>query len=296
MILGTVQLGLNYGVNNRAGKPSGEQAYKILDTAYENGIRMLDTGPMYGNSEEIIGSYLQEKGNVFIINTKLPDTVPDEQNLMDSYVEEALQTSLKRLNVDRVYCYYLHQYDQCKNHRLMELLVRARDKKQIEKIGVSIYHPEEMLYICENLKDIVDVVQIPYNIFSVTLWEEALERAKEAKIIVYARSLFLQGLAFLSPGSTFSINIGASKYISYVQELAEQRGQEIEQTCYDAVIKNPIITDVIFGVETTGQLLRNLRLEERYMTFSEGQWNGISDVMKDIPRDIVDPTTWGKYK
>lgn len=296
MILGTVQLGLAYGINNKTGKPEREQGCKILDIAYENGIRMLDTGPMYGNSEEVIGRYQRETGKFFLVNTKLPDVIPDEKNLTGSFIERTLQNSMDRLYLDRIHCYYLHQYAQCKNHKIMELLMKAREKKYFEKIGVSIYHPHEMLFICESLKGIVDVIQIPYNIFSVSFWEEALKKAEAAGIIVYARSLFLQGMVFLPPKCDFSKKIGAEKYILYVQELAKRRKQKIEQTCYDAVAETPALTDVILGVETAEQLLCNLDLEKNHKSFSGEEWKAVLKYMQDIPPDILNPITWEKYR
>ena len=35
LILGTVQLGVNYGINNSEGKPSLEKSFDILNMAYE---------------------------------------------------------------------------------------------------------------------------------------------------------------------------------------------------------------------------------------------------------------------
>ena len=57
--LGTVQLGVSYGINNQSGKPDRTQAFGILDTALTNGISALDTAAAYGDSEQVIGQWLQ---------------------------------------------------------------------------------------------------------------------------------------------------------------------------------------------------------------------------------------------
>ena len=54
MILGTVQLGCDYGIKNRYGQPSHKEALSILDVAFQGGIRTLDTAAGYGESERII--------------------------------------------------------------------------------------------------------------------------------------------------------------------------------------------------------------------------------------------------
>ena len=58
-MLGTVQLGLNYGMANTTGKPSEEKAREILNAAYESGVTVLDTAAAYGTSEEVVGNYLK---------------------------------------------------------------------------------------------------------------------------------------------------------------------------------------------------------------------------------------------
>ena len=44
IILGTVQLGLPYGINNQTGKPNSAEAYKILDRTLQEGIYLFDEG------------------------------------------------------------------------------------------------------------------------------------------------------------------------------------------------------------------------------------------------------------
>ena len=40
LCLGTVQFGMKYGINNTLGQPSEENVFEMLDTAFENGIRV----------------------------------------------------------------------------------------------------------------------------------------------------------------------------------------------------------------------------------------------------------------
>ena len=61
LVLGTVQLGLPYGINNQAGKPDRKEAHSILDKAAEEKIRLLDSADAYGDSLNVIGSYLNEQ-------------------------------------------------------------------------------------------------------------------------------------------------------------------------------------------------------------------------------------------
>ncbi len=71
IILGTAQLGLKYGINNKTGKPSIDASVEILNAAFDNGVRYLDTAEAYGNAQEIIGTFHKKFGKKFKIITKL---------------------------------------------------------------------------------------------------------------------------------------------------------------------------------------------------------------------------------
>ena len=55
IILGTAQLGLDYGITNQNGKPSIETALDIIKTSLDNNITIFDTARGYGDSEKILG-------------------------------------------------------------------------------------------------------------------------------------------------------------------------------------------------------------------------------------------------
>ena len=50
-------MGLDYGINNSYGKISNRQSFEILSLAFSNGINILDTAEVYGNSHQIIGKF-----------------------------------------------------------------------------------------------------------------------------------------------------------------------------------------------------------------------------------------------
>ena len=59
--LGTVQLGLTYGLGEHAAKPTEEAAFAILDRAVDLGVNTLDTANNYGDSEAVIGRWLNKR-------------------------------------------------------------------------------------------------------------------------------------------------------------------------------------------------------------------------------------------
>ena len=89
IILGTAQIGMSYGIANTKGKPSKVDSFKILDFAYENNIRYLDTAKIYGNSEEIIGLYIQE-------NQKKNWKIITKINNVDFSITDQIKDSLNK--------------------------------------------------------------------------------------------------------------------------------------------------------------------------------------------------------
>mgnify|MGYP001580093586 CR=1 FL=1 len=76
LILGTVQFGLKYGINNTTGKPSNDEVLSLLKVAYNSGIRVLDTAEAYGNAHQLIGNYHNIRDNSKLkIITKFPHDI-----------------------------------------------------------------------------------------------------------------------------------------------------------------------------------------------------------------------------
>ena len=96
MILGTAQLGSRYGIANIGESPSVENAFQILKTAWEAGIRYVDTAPGYG-SEAIIGEFVKAQGlrNEIRILTKIPSL--DSVKEWKDFVYDSIEASLKAL-------------------------------------------------------------------------------------------------------------------------------------------------------------------------------------------------------
>ena len=127
LILGTVQFGLNYGINNPHGKPSEGQIAKILDYAYNHGLTILDTADAYGNATKIIGNYNIKSPNKFKINTKFKGN--------ESHIEDQLDSSLCTLNADFVNIYFYHSFDDFVRYPdLKTQLLDLKEQRKIKKM------------------------------------------------------------------------------------------------------------------------------------------------------------------
>jgi aryl-alcohol dehydrogenase-like predicted oxidoreductase len=96
-----------------------EQAFAIMDAAWEAGIRTFDTADAYGGgrSETWIGDWLRTKGadvrDEVVLSTKTfnPMDAGEDHGLAPSRVKRQLESSLRRLGVERVQMYLTHEPD-----------------------------------------------------------------------------------------------------------------------------------------------------------------------------------------
>ena len=91
------------------------QAFELMDAAWETGLGWFDTADAYGGgrSETWIGDWINRTGNRPGITTKTfnPMDEGEDQGLAPDRVLRQLETSLKRLRVDRVDLYLAHEPD-----------------------------------------------------------------------------------------------------------------------------------------------------------------------------------------
>ena len=98
---------------------SREDAFRLLDAAWDLGVTTLDTADAYGGgrSEEFIGAWLETKGadvrDRVLISTKTfnPMTEGADHGLGGSRIRRQLETSLRRLGIERVALYLAHDFD-----------------------------------------------------------------------------------------------------------------------------------------------------------------------------------------
>ena len=63
LVLGTAQLGMSYGIGNRAGQPDPSRALEIVREARDHGISEFDTAQHYGTSEAVLGEAISGWGS-----------------------------------------------------------------------------------------------------------------------------------------------------------------------------------------------------------------------------------------
>lgn len=247
LVLGTVQFGLQYGVNS-AGRPSEDAVKSILTEALKGGITTLDTSSAYGNSEEILGECTTSEEN-FKIVSKYP--------MGATSVFEMFNCSLKRLQVDNLYGYLLHHFEVYKNNpKVWDEFIALKRLGKVQKIGFSLYAPEELQFILDN-KSPFDLIQVPFNILD-KKFLPYMKQLHETGVEIHVRSTFLQGLFFKDRNALPEKLQPMKKYLLQLDEFSKKSGLSISEIALNYNLQNPYIDGVLIGVDNVEQLKMNL--------------------------------------
>lgn len=249
LALGTVQFGLDYGINNTRGRVPENEVSAILAFARESGIDMLDTAPAYGESEAVLGRVLGAERH-FRIVSKLP------LNHAGS-AREVLLDSLKKLNRDSVYAYMLHNYEiYAKNPQILKELAESKKNGLVQKIGVSLYRPEEAEELLENNEEL-DIVQVPYNLLD-RRFEAVFDKLKQRGTEIHVRSVFLQGLFFKDPATLSPIFDPVKKSLMELRDCGKKYNCSIASVCLGFAAGNPHVDRIVIGVDSLTDLQDNV--------------------------------------
>ncbi len=73
LALGTVELGLDYGIAmpGEFGRPPIEEAIRLVHAAIDSGITLIDTARAYGESEAVLGQALRGRREQVVLATKV---------------------------------------------------------------------------------------------------------------------------------------------------------------------------------------------------------------------------------
>ena len=249
LALGTVQFGIPYGINNSKGIPDQNELDAIFSIAKLNDICSFDTAIAYGNAEERISTFLFEGAHVI---SKFPSASTPQSLALD------LSDSLKRLGQNQLYGFMAHDADLLlKQPKLWAELIQLQANNLIIKKGYSLYHPEQL----EKLLDvgfIPEIVQVPYNLLD-RRFGPAIKELFEMGVEIHVRSVFLQGLYLMDLSKLPKKLHPIASELHQLHELANSENVSISALALNFATQNPHIHQVVIGVDSSEQLLMNLK-------------------------------------
>lgn len=279
IILGTVQLGLDYGINNKSGKPSENQSFTILDAAWEKQITTLDSADAYGNAVETIGKYNSSRHHSFRIVNKFKD---DNEPL-----EQKLSRTLKTLRTPSLWCYMYHQFSDWHSKKYSSTLLSLKEQGLISRIGVSLYSTDELAMVVNDPE--IDIIQLPANLLDLDDKKVSiLKAAKAAGKETHVRSIYLQGLFLKDPKELTGNLTALAPYLEKLRAISTERQIDLKKAALNFILQRDFIDYVVLGVDTAEQLKENLEAVDNDLRvdFFEGINVGRNE------RHLLNPSNW----
>jgi len=292
LVLGTVQLGLDYGIANSQGKPSDEQAAELVSTVWKGGISVFDTAQAYGDSEAVLGKAMGSMGiasSAKVISKISPTLSPKDLPAISASVDE----SMRKIGVKQLWGLMLHRSEwlDCWKDGLGELLEGMRKSGKVKYLGVSVYTLDEAKRALET--EGIDMIQAPCNAWDQNMISSGVfGLAKKMDKLCFVRSIYLQGLLLMSPDEVMNKMPSAYQASIKWSSIAKRHGLSNAELAAEFAISLDL--PIVVGMETASQAKDNLKI------FSGSSLN--VDVIIEIKEalspflteDILNPSKWVK--
>lgn len=213
---------LALGTANLGSPTAEDEAQRILNSALEAGINLIDTADSYtaGESERIIGRFLartRQRNKVFLATKAFYPTGsgPNERGSSRLHLVQACEASLRRLEVDHIDLYQLHRPDpQTPIEETLSALTDLVHQGKVRYVGCSTFPAWGVMeaLMASELRGYVRFVseQPPYNL---------LDRRIENELVPLAQAYDLA----LIPWSPMAMGILAGRYDDAVRYPAGSR-------------------------------------------------------------------------
>ncbi|MGP1664730.1 MAG: aldo/keto reductase, partial [Rhodanobacter sp.] len=178
-----------------------------------------------------------------------------------AWVGDQMQASLRRLKVDSIYGLLLHRSENllgAAGRSMVQALERLKAEGVVQKIGVSIYAPQELDAATQACA--IDLVQAPLNLVDRRLVTSGwLQRLHDQGVEVHARSAFLQGLLLLPRDAVPAKFSPWSDLFDNWHVWLKEKHVTAAEACLAFVAPQPLIDRVVVGVDSCAQLRELLR-------------------------------------
>ncbi len=275
------------------GPTDDEVSKRALNTALDLDVTLIDTADVYGfgHSEELIGEVLKErneKADAVVIATKAgndfynADESDDKgygaikQTYDKDYIIFAAEQSLKRLGVEAIDILQLHSgsTENISRPDPWEALRQLKKDGKIKYAGWSVqsFQETEQAFILDEYKDVIDTIQVRYNLLEREAENKLFPLAQQYGIGVIVRIPLLFGLLTgkFTRESRFTgddhrkFNLSPEKLDTYLTQLEDMKAlferhpdQSMAQISLRFCISHPACQTVIPGAKTPEQVKDN---------------------------------------
>jgi aryl-alcohol dehydrogenase-like predicted oxidoreductase len=294
LALGTAQLGLDYGVANRGGRPSADEIDRILRTALDLGLEYIDTASAYGDAEIALGRFLRTAASAgrVRVGTKTPRFAAGLSAAdLARGLAHSVDTSRTRLGRDMLDDLLIHAADNLREYgqTLVDLLVAHCQAGRVGRIGISIYDAEDARLAVSH--PVLRATQFPFSVFHRDLAEHGLvDDLHRAGHETFARSALHQGLLTLEPAQGERAVSGSGLWVARFRDVCTQHGIEPIDAALAYAMSRSRADFVVVGVDSSDQLQRLSRVLSGHLP--AGFTDQIATRLAAVPLSVRDPRLW----
>jgi len=239
-----------------------ENTRMVVDRALDLGINYIDTAPLYGNSEILLGGALEGETRPFYTATKVGFD-PQDFDYRRDYVLRSLERSLERLRLDRLTVAQIHEVNKAGWERItekggtLEGLRVAQKQGLCEFIGVTGRAIPLLVRLAATGEFDTVLVYHDYHPVSQKAAEELLPMAAEKEMGVVAATvlgggLFVEGRE--QQGLARIEDEGERKRAEAIIERLKREDSTLPQSAFRYVLADDRVSTVSSGAASVAEL------------------------------------------
>jgi D-threo-aldose 1-dehydrogenase len=272
---------------------SDDDAWTVLDAAWESGIRYFDSAPHYGLglSERRLGAFLATKPRgEYVVSTKVgrllrpspetahrlddanqfavPASVKRVWDFSAGGIRASLEESLERLGLDAVDVLYMHDPDE---HDLARDIARGvpalaalRDEGLVQAVGIGSKSADALVMGART--GALDLAMVAGRYTLLEQADDVVSACREAGVGIVAAAVFNSGLLSTPrPGGRYEYGAVPAEQLGRARRIAgvcERHGVTLPEAALQFPLREPAVRSVVVGAATAEQVRENARRME----------------------------------
>jgi aryl-alcohol dehydrogenase-like predicted oxidoreductase len=218
------------GMSTSYGPADEQESITTLHRALDLGMNFWDTADVYGDgaNEELVSKVLVENRIKIFIATKFGfrtrNTPSGEESYIDGspkYVKQAVEGSLRRLNIETIDLYYAHRVDPTTPiEETVDAMADLVKEGKVRYLGFSEASPESLRKA--HAVHPIAALQNEYSLLSRDIEKEMLSLTKELGVTLVAFSPLSRGLV------TNKLDVSALEENDFRKHLPRYSGEYLE--------------------------------------------------------------------
>lgn len=259
------------------GATDDQESLRAVHRAIDLGLNFIDTADAYGrgHSEELLAQVLKDRRDEVILATKGGNQFTVRQGLRNfepDYITSALENSLKRLQIDTIDLYQLHNPSPeiMQRGEIFERLDRLKQDGKMRFYGVSLEKTQDGIVAIETGKP--DTLQVVYNILHQDPQEALFPLAEKEHVGIIARVPLERGVLsgrFQSREEFYQQDWRRGAFpqegfgqvqaaVGKLAFLVKEDVPNLAQAALRFTVSHPAVATVIPGLRTVQQVEDNL--------------------------------------